>query len=71
MQQSTPGGVGQDHVHYKALTKIFLLNVVLLPAASNKSHSNGCCDNCIVFFVVSVVVSIFLGNCIIMLFVVS
>jgi len=35
-------GVGQDHVHYKALAKIFLLNVVLLPGASNKSHSNGC-----------------------------
>ena len=34
-------GVGQDHVHYKALTKIFLLNVVLLPGASNKSHNNG------------------------------
>ena len=36
------GGVGQDHVNYKALTKIFLLNVVLLHGASNKSHSNGC-----------------------------
>ena len=35
-------GVGQDHVHYKALTKIFLSNVVLLPGASNKSHNNGC-----------------------------
>jgi len=35
-------GVGQYHMHYKALTKIFLLNVVLLPGASNKSHSNGC-----------------------------
>ena len=35
-------GVGQDHVHYKALAKIFLLKVVLLPGASNKSHNNGC-----------------------------
>ena len=35
-------GVDQDHVHYKVLTKIFLLNVVLLSGASNKSHSNGC-----------------------------
>jgi len=37
-----PRGVGQDHVYYKALTKIFLLNVVLLPDASNKSHNNHC-----------------------------
>ena len=31
-------GVGQDHI----LLSIFLLNVVLLPGTSSKSHSNGC-----------------------------
>ena len=35
-------GVGQDHVHYKVLTKIFLLNIVILSVESNKSRNNGC-----------------------------
>jgi len=36
------GGVGQAHVHYKALTKIFLLNLIIPFVASNYSHNNGC-----------------------------
>ena len=34
-------GVGHDHMHHKVLTKIFLLNNVILSAESNKSHKNG------------------------------
>jgi len=36
------GLVGQDHMHYKALTKIFLLNIVLLSVDSSKSLNNDC-----------------------------
>ena len=35
-------GVGQDHAHYEALTKIFLLNIIILSVESNKSHNNDC-----------------------------
>ena len=42
MNSATPGGVGQDHVHYKALTKTILLNTVILIVESNKSHNNDC-----------------------------
>ena len=31
-------GVGQDHVHYGALTKIFVLNIVILPVEINRSY---------------------------------
>ena len=36
------GTVGQDHVHYKALTKIFLVKVVELLIEGNKSHNYDC-----------------------------
>jgi len=34
--------VGQGRMHYETLTKIFLLNIVILPVTSNKSHNNAC-----------------------------
>ena len=34
-------GVGQAHVHYKALTKIFLWNIIVPSVVSNKSYNNG------------------------------
>ena len=37
-----PGGVGHDHVHYEALTKLFLLNLIILSVKSNKLHYEGC-----------------------------
>ena len=36
------GGVGEDHVHYEALTEIFLLNIILLSVESSKSLNNDC-----------------------------
>ena len=33
-----PGGVGHDHVHHEALTKIILLNIVVLVVESIESH---------------------------------
>ena len=35
-------GVGHDYVHYKALTKIILIDTVVLSVESSKSHNNNC-----------------------------